>query len=182
MIGFIIVSLKELESRMNSTTRTTIIAVAVCVVAVVAWRFSLHASVKPVAISPSADVVEAKAVAETDWFKPEAPAAPEPALEPMAEPTVEAAVRETDVEQGAEGTLTAETLKDTRWKEGAVDVVFMADGRWQMNGRICAKWEVIGDRVRIFDDKGEEHFVDIVGNSIAFNGKEIGRVEEAAVR
>ncbi|MBX7258063.1 MAG: hypothetical protein K1Y02_17005 [Candidatus Hydrogenedentes bacterium] len=75
----------------------------------------------------------------------------------------------------AETPLTAETLAGTRWQDDKIDIAFLPDGRWQMNGRICAKWEVNGDKVRIFDDKGEEHFVDIVGSSLAFNGKKIGR-------
>jgi hypothetical protein len=72
--------------------------------------------------------------------------------------------------------LTATTLAGTKWKDGMVDVEFMADGRWKMNGRICAKWVIEGDRVKIFDDKGEVHYVDIVGNTLEFNGKQIGRL------
>ena len=75
-------------------------------------------------------------------------------------------------------TLTADTLAGTRWKHDLVDVRFLSDGRWEMNGRICAKWEVEGNRVRIFDDKGEEHFVDIQGDSLVFNGQKIARVQD----
>jgi hypothetical protein len=77
----------------------------------------------------------------------------------------------------AANTLTAETLAGTSWQDGQINVAFLPDGRWQMNGRICAKWEVSGDKVRIYDDKGEEHFVDIVGDSLAFNGQIIGKAK-----
>jgi hypothetical protein len=74
--------------------------------------------------------------------------------------------------------LTAETLAGTTWEDGMVTVSFLPDGRWEMNGRICAKWEVEGSRVRIYDDKGEEHFVDIVGDNLEFEGKIIVRTED----
>jgi hypothetical protein len=74
--------------------------------------------------------------------------------------------------------LTAETLAGTTWEDGLVIVNFLPDGRWEMNGRICAKWEVEGSRVRIYDDKGEEHFVDIVANKLAFERKTIARRED----
>ena len=72
--------------------------------------------------------------------------------------------------------LTAETLKGTKWADDKIDMVFLPDGQWQMNGRTCAKWVIEGSRVKIFDDKGEVHYVDIVGDSLAFNGKKIGKV------
>ena len=74
--------------------------------------------------------------------------------------------------------LTAETLAGTTWQDGMVIVNFLPDGRWEMNGRICAKWEVEGSRVRIYDDKGEEHFVDIVGDNLEFEGKIIAKTED----
>lgn len=74
--------------------------------------------------------------------------------------------------------LTAETLAGTTWEDGMVIVNFLPDGRWKMNERICAKWEVEGSRVRIYDDKGEEHFVDIVGDNLEFEGKTIARTED----
>ena len=72
--------------------------------------------------------------------------------------------------------LTAKTLAGTKWKGGIVEVAFLPDGRWQMNGRICAKWAVEGNRVRIYDGEGEEHFLDIDGDSLTFNGEKIGRM------
>lgn len=108
--------------------------------------------------------------------EPVAPAeAPEPetAEEPQAPapaPTDESAV--------ATGALTAERLRGTEWEQGKVKSEFLPDGRWSMNGRICARWEVLGDKVRIYDDeKNEEHFLDIVGDTLEFNGKKLGRLK-----
>ncbi len=97
----------------------------------------------------------------------EAPAEPGPAVAPEA-------VEEVSTEGAPK--LTAETLSGTSWKQDNIAVKFHSDGQWEMNGRVCAKWEVQGSRVRIYDGQGEEHFVDIAGDTLEFEGKKIGRV------
>lgn len=131
-----------------------------------------NAAVTPAPSPKPAQVAKAPATIAPEPVKP-APAAetgapvltPEPAPAPPAE----------QPPSQPSNTLTSESLKNTRWVDGPVDVVFLPDGRWQMNGRICAKWIVEGSRVKIFDDNGEVHYVDIVGDTLEFNGKKIGR-------
>lgn len=107
------------------------------------------------------------------------PAPPEPerpsavAAEPLAEP----APADPEVADPP-GKLTARTLAGTRWEQGVINTKFHPDGTWEMNGRVCAKWEVVGDRVRIFDGSGEEYYLDIVGDSLEFKGQKIARKPE----
>jgi hypothetical protein len=104
-------------------------------------------------------------------FKSETPGSIAAEPEPGAVPETPGIPAEPEV-------LTAETLAGTSWEDDMVSVRFLPDGRWEMNGRICAKWKVEGSRVRIYDDKGEEYLVDIVGNSLEFNGKKIARAAD----
>ena len=47
----------------------------------------------------------------------------------------------------------------------------------RISGRERAQWRVEGLRVRLYrDTTGEEHWLDIVGNKLLWNGQEIGRV------
>ncbi|MBN2310577.1 MAG: hypothetical protein JXR94_16510 [Candidatus Hydrogenedentes bacterium] len=62
--------------------------------------------------------------------------------------------------------ITDETLKGCKYRQDRVVVEFAADHRWLFNGEARAKWEIVGNRVRIYDDKGEEHFVDIRGDKL----------------
>jgi hypothetical protein len=112
-----------------------------------------------------------------EWFPPGTAAQVDKSVDEVrteADPAPAAAPLDVPPKSDA---LNAETLKGTRWVDGPVDVEFMADGRWKMNGRICAQWAVEGNRVKIFDDKGEVHYVEIAGNLLEFNGKTIVRGE-----
>jgi len=163
---------------MNRNTVVALLLVVACIAGFLIWRLGEPAPAQPIGVQSK---VESPAPhAKPEWFQakaqqPEArieapaPAAP-PAAPPEAKPAEPAAVAPM---------LTAETLAGTKWQDNKIEVAFLPDGRWQLNGRICAKWEVNGDKVRIFDDKGEEHFVDIVGDSLAFNGQKIGRAPTA---
>lgn len=144
--------------------------IGACVGVVFLWYASGSDAAAPAPSSmrdatPSARTAESQAAVPTDELDPG------PINEAVSNgPTAPAMPSEVEH-------LTAKTLAGTKWKDGMVDVEFMADGRWKMNGRICAKWVVEGNRVKIFDDKGEVHYVDIVGDVIEFNGKKIGRME-----
>lgn len=129
---------------------------------------SEHATAQPRSV-PAAPPAQA-------WFPEESATQPADSADttPLT-PNPERAAVVPPVVPPASDALDAETLKGTRWVDGPVDVEFMADGRWKMNGRICAQWVVEGSRVKIFDDKGEVHYVDIVGDTLEFNGKKIAR-------
>jgi hypothetical protein len=141
---------------MSSRTVRIAVVCVLLVVGVAVWMLSQHAVEAPIGSSRPAATPE-----------PERPGSI--AVEPEREPTDASAEPEV---------LTAETLAGTCWQDDMVSVKFLPDGRWEMNGRICAQWRVEGSRVRIYDDKGEMHFVDIVGNSLEFNGKKIARAPD----
>lgn len=144
------------------------IVAIVCAVGFGAWWSGL-----PGAPEPSVPVAKAA-------VKPAPPAAVAP--KPMPEPVVAEApappapVEAKPVVPEGPKILTAETLKGTKWKGDMVDFNFLPDGRWQMGNRICAKWEVQGGRVRVYSESGEEHFFDIQGESLAFEGKKLGKL------
>jgi len=147
--------------------------VLVCVGGGAVWKMSRTREPAepdaPQPVQPATQVTPEPAARASVAPRPMDDPEPEPAVpteEPPAEPPAEPA------------TLTAESLAGTKWEQGPVNMKFLPDGRWEMNGRICAKWEVEGNRIRIFDDNGEEHFVDIEGDTLTFNGQEIARVED----
>jgi hypothetical protein len=73
--------------------------------------------------------------------------------------------------------LSAEHLTGTSWQQGRVTMRFLDDGRWEMNGRICARWLVEGDLIKLYNDElNEVHYIDIVDGTLSFNGEKISRV------
>ena len=50
-------------------------------------------------------------------------------------------------------------------------------GKLLIAGSERAKWSVQGVRIRLYrDTTGEEHWLDIVGNKLMWEGREVGRV------
>lgn len=163
---------------MNSRDALIVVVcvILLCAGGVLVWKLATPSVPEPVIPLPPAK----PAVAQ-----PPAPPRTEPP-KPIAETPLEPKVEETPVAAEPKpapsapdqtNTLTAETLTGTKWEDGPISVKFLPDGKWEMNGRVCAKWEVDGNRVRIYDDNGEEHFVDIVDDTLEFEGKKIGRVK-----
>ena len=73
--------------------------------------------------------------------------------------------------------LTERTLVGTKWEREGLGLEFGAAGKLLIGGRERANWSVEGRRVRLYRDMtGEEHWLDIVGNKLMWEGKEIGRV------
>ena len=69
--------------------------------------------------------------------------------------------------------ITAESLTGCKYKQGQLEIEFAPDNRWLVNGKERAKWEIVGTRVRMYDDKGEEHWVDIEGDKLIFEGQRV---------
>ncbi len=69
--------------------------------------------------------------------------------------------------------ITAESLTGCKYKQGQLEIEFAQDNRWLVNGKERAKWEIVGTRVRMYDDKGEEHWVDIEGDKLIFEGQRV---------
>lgn len=106
---------------------------------------------------------------------------PEASVKPEPEPTGILDVRsDASTESGAEipslPALTEKDLMGTSWSQGPVTMRFLDDGRWEMNGRICAQWVIEGDRVKVFNPTLDEvHYIDIVDGTLSFNGETIRR-------
>jgi hypothetical protein len=73
--------------------------------------------------------------------------------------------------------LNENTLPGTRWERDGFGLQFGAGGKLLISGRERAKWRVEGRRIRLYHDTtGEEHWLDIVGDKLLWEGQEIGRV------
>lgn len=74
--------------------------------------------------------------------------------------------------------LSPDRLMGTSWRQGRITMRFLDDGRWEMNGRICAQWLIEGDRIKVYnDDLNEVHYIDIVDGTLSFNGEKIAQVD-----
>jgi hypothetical protein len=73
--------------------------------------------------------------------------------------------------------LDERALVGTKWEREGFSLEFGADGRLLIGGRERARWRVEGSRVQLHRDAtGEEHWLDIVGQKLLWEGQEIGRV------
>ena len=73
--------------------------------------------------------------------------------------------------------LNEQTLAGTKWGQGAFSLEFGHNGKLLMGGREHAQWQVQGSRIRLYRGAtGEEHWLDIVGDKLMWEGQEISRV------
>jgi hypothetical protein len=85
-------------------------------------------------------------------------------------------------EDGTPYRLNERTLVGTKWEREGFGIEFSADGKLLIGGRERARWCVEGSRVRLYRDATpsgrppEEHWLDIVGNKLMWEGQELGRV------
>jgi len=72
--------------------------------------------------------------------------------------------------------LNESTLVGTKWAREGFGLEFGADGKLLIGGRERAQWRVEGSRIRLYrDTTGEEHWLDIIGDKLMWEGQEIGR-------
>lgn len=180
----------------GAANKSMLVLVGLIIVAVVVTVVMLQrGKVEPVqppampltpAPAPMTPIVEAPAPAPPP-VEPPVAAVQEPAAEPAPppEPTVEVAQADTPKEP-----LNARTLAGTKWlpdfpqqanqgmmRGKKLEIEFAPDGTWRVNDNVRAKWTVEGKRVKIFDDKGEVHYLDIEGDKLMFEGKEVSRAQ-----
>ena len=142
-------------------------SIVLAAAALVAWRFtSPPVEVLPVKAPPI--LPEPLATTQPTVETREAAAAPEslpPARQQSAKP-----VPDPDA-------LNERTLVGTKWARDGFGLEFGADGRLLIGGRERAQWRVEGQRIRLYrDTTGEEHWLDIAGHKLMWEGQEIGRV------
>jgi len=167
---------------MNRNTGMLLIAVvAFAVAAIVAWQKSGSRDTGTAPAPREAPVPVQQAT------PPEPPETSQAALVEVTEELVEEPVQESEEEPAASPeppkpgqddpfggkAITAETLAGCTYTQGRLEIEFAPNGIWKVNGNPRAKWRIEGGRVRMYDDKGEEHFLDIAGNKLLFNGEEI---------
>jgi hypothetical protein len=99
-------------------------------------------------------------------------------------PTLDAAPRENGLAESHPAETLADssplnesTLVGTKWEREGFGFEFGEDGKLLIGGRERAQWRVEGSRIRLYrDTTGEEHWLDIVGDKLMWEGREIGRV------
>lgn len=147
-------------------------------------------------IWPSGEApVQGSAVVEMEKREPAAPASePLPAAPALKEvspevveaaPEPEAAVPEEAVPQEVAADdpfggkpITVETLtgcKEVQNLQGTpLEIEYAPNGVWKVNGNARAQWTIEGNRVKVYKDGTDEvHYIDIVGNKLVYEGKEV---------
>ncbi len=72
--------------------------------------------------------------------------------------------------------LNERTLVGTAWERDGFRLEFGANGQLLIAGFPRAKWRVEGRRIRLYHDTtGEEHWLEIAGDKLLWQGQEIGR-------
>jgi len=157
------------------TRRTQLIGgLVLAVVALGVWRFSLP---QPAAHREEAPVSTAEPVTAPGppivkggtnrALAAQARTPSDPAQPTNAPPT----------DPDSSSALNERTLAGTRWARGPFSVEFGKGGKLLIGGRDRAQWRVEGSRIRLYRDAtGEEHWLDIVGNKLMWEGEEISRV------
>jgi hypothetical protein len=145
---------------------------ALIAVALVAWRLvSRSTQLSPVEVgqpAPQTAAVEMPSPSSANGPVPQIP--PTAAQSSSAEsPPGRPAVNPEALDQ--------RTLVGTKWEREGSRIEFGSDGRLFIGGSERAKWRVEGARIRLYRDAtGEEHWLDIVGNKLMWEGQEISRL------
>jgi hypothetical protein len=144
-------------------------SVVAVVVLLAAWKFASSPASSPVA-QPPQHVPAAIATAREPVPEPAAPA------KTVSTPSNEITPLAAGLPAETNG-LNERTLVGTKWQRDGFALEFGADGKLLIGGRDRAQWRIEGSRLRLYrDDTGEEHWLDIVGDKLQWEGQEIGRV------
>jgi hypothetical protein len=155
----------------SAQARLWVGSVALAAVALVLWKF----------VSAPGEAPTRKSL-DTDLPAIQTPQPATPA--PVPRVPAPAAPKETDsaespaVENVAHAnTLNERTLIGTKWEREGFGLEFGADSKLLIGGRERAQWQIIDSRIRLYrDTTGEEHWLEIAGDKLMWEGQEIGRV------
>jgi hypothetical protein len=156
--------------------RTKIISIVLLAAVALATRRFVSPTAAVKLATASESVAESAAIIRPPVNSPEAVAASVPSLrnDPLQSGVAAALPSERLDDPIA---LTERTLVGTKWEREGFGLEFGAAGRLLIGGRERAKWIVEGRRVRLYrDTTGEEHWLEIVGDKLMWNGHEIRRV------
>jgi hypothetical protein len=151
--------------------------VVLAAVALATWKFMTPRVELSFVGTPQADPGPATATPPPVKIH-KAAAAPDP-VPPMQEPPLQSNLTASQHAERRDdpNALTEQTLVGTKWEREGFGLEFGAAGKLLICGRERANWRVEGQRVRLYrDTTGEEHWLDIVGNKLMWEGQEIGRV------
>lgn len=162
---------------MNRNVLIGAVVVVAVVVGLLIWRALGTSTAKTPVEAPPPVQKPAPAPVPPPPPEPQAAPEPEPSPVPVADPTPAPPPVSSSGVAPTPAYLNQETLTGTKWKDGPMEMELAPNGEWKVAGRTRAKWKVEGKRVKIYDDKGEEHFLDIVGNKLMFEGKEVSRMQ-----
>jgi hypothetical protein len=128
-------------------------------------------------MSPASEIREPATATPAPVRVAETAALPDP-VKPLQENPQNSLDAPQPVERNAEpNALTEQNLVGTKWEREGFGLEFAANGKLLIAGRERAQWRVEGRRVRLYrDTTGEEHWLDIAGHKLLWNGQEIGRV------
>ncbi len=73
--------------------------------------------------------------------------------------------------------LNEQTLAHTTWGRGGFELEFSPGGVVRIGGQERASWQIVGDRIHLYNDRGEEHWLDIENGRITWNGEAVSRVK-----
>jgi len=158
-----------MRSKLISSAVLTAIALAT-------WRFVSPPTEAPLleARKPPPDRAAAPAP-RFETPEPAASLAPFPPAQESPAPTQSSFAESRSVVDPS--ALNERTLVGTKWERDGFGLEFGADGKLVIGGRERAKWRVEGSRIHLYrDTTGEEHWLDIAGNKLMWEGQEIGRV------
>lgn len=169
---------------MNRNVRTVLIVVVLLgALGVIAWQMwpkdtPPPAPEAPKATKPAPQPAQVQVVPppEAPEVQAAVPAEPPAIPEEVGTEPVEQAPAEEDPFGGRP--ITIQTLtgcKEVQQFQGAQIVMeYARNGEWKVNGNVRAKWTIEDGRVKVYKDGSEEvHYVDIVGNKLQYNGKDV---------
>ena len=152
------------------------ISVALAAFVFAAWRYLLPSAEAPLGNAPR-PASEMSSTALSPVAKSATTTAP-PDSVPAGHEAAESSLAESqNTEPGPDPKpLNERALVGTKCERDGFSIEFGADGKLLIGGRERAKWRVEGPRVRLYrDTTGEEHWLDIVGNKLMWEGQEVGR-------
>ena len=150
-------------------------SVVLAAIALATWRF-LSGSDEVSLVNTPQPVAKSAAINRPQATIPETVAGSVSPLQKESLQSSSAAALPAERRDGS-NTLTERTLVGTKWAREGFGLEFAVAGKLLIGGRERAQWSVEGQRVRLYrETTGEEHWLDIVGDKLLWNGQEIGRV------
>jgi hypothetical protein len=168
---------------MNRSVIISFVVIAVCIIGTAIW----WAQPQTVPAQPDKPKIEKAPalpapppIAETPKAAVAPPVPPAPPAAPAA--PVEAAPASPEQAPAADDPfggkpITVATLTGCKevqkFQNADITIEYAPNGEWKVNGNVRAKWTIEGNKVKIYDDKGEVHYIDIVNNKLVYNGKDV---------